>query len=363
MGWGAGHTETQEWGQRRGARAQEPSSLPRPAQPRPSSAASPQSSSGRGGLGSWCRVSGQLLTRLCVVHPIQDDLRRPVPPGHHVPSHLAICLPGQAKVQDLQPESEGGAKRSLGSGWASRGPEDPKGTGHTGASCQASGARGRSQVPLSLPAGSSPQPVHPAQPTVPAPDPYNRHPGGVSCPWTSAPCEPPGPSQHFWEGLLSPALARAQGAGDTARPSPQAGMPPCHPTQCLPRAHLPISCSATAWMAVVCPSTWAWASPPPGLRAKGPAGRWAGAGEAPSPQPNTHLELTVLVHGQVAGLQVLGAEERWLCSPAREGARARARAATEFGSIWLGRATLQPFQEGWRCTAPGLWAGRVPPCG
>ena len=117
------------------------------------------------------RISGQLLTRLCVVHPIQDDLRRPVPPGHHVSSHLAICLPGQAKVQDLQPESEGGAEQSLGSGWASRGPEDPKGTGHTGALCQPSGARGRSQVPLSLPAGSSPQPAHPAQPTMPAPDP------------------------------------------------------------------------------------------------------------------------------------------------------------------------------------------------
>lgn len=214
------------------------------------------------------------------------------------------------------------------------------------------------------PCGFLPTASAPSATDCACPRPLQQAPRGVvSCPWTSAPCEPPGPSQHFWEGLLSPALARAWGAGDTARPSPQAGMPPCHPTQCLPRAHLPISCSATAWMAVVCPSAWAWASPPPGLRAKGPAGRWAGAGEAPSPQPNTHLELTVLVHGQVAGLQVLGAEERRLCSPARQGARARARAATECGSIGLGRATLQPFQEGWRCTASGLWAGRVPPRG
>lgn len=35
------------------------------------------------------------------------------------------------------------------------------------------------------------------------------------------------PSQHFWEGLLSPALARARGAGDTTCPSPQAGMGVC----------------------------------------------------------------------------------------------------------------------------------------
>lgn len=46
-------------------------------------------------------AGGQLLTRLRVVHPVQDDLGRPVPPGHHVPGHLAVCLPGQAEVQDL----------------------------------------------------------------------------------------------------------------------------------------------------------------------------------------------------------------------------------------------------------------------
>lgn len=165
------------------------------------------------------------------------------------------------------------------------------------------------------PCGFLPQPVHPAQPTVPAPDPYNRHPGGVSCPWTSAPCEPPGPSQHFWEGLLSPALARARGAGDAARPSPQAGMPPCHPTQCLPRAHLPISCSATAWMAVVCPSAWAWASPPPGLRAKGPAGRCAGAGEAPSPNPTHTLSSQSSFTARLPGFRSWGQKKGGCAAP------------------------------------------------
>lgn len=43
-----------------------------------------------------------LITRLRVVHPTQDDLGGSVPTRHHVTSHLAVCLPRQAKVQDLK---------------------------------------------------------------------------------------------------------------------------------------------------------------------------------------------------------------------------------------------------------------------
>lgn len=41
------------------------------------------------------------FTRLSVVHPAQDDLRGSVPTSHHVPRHLAVGLPRQTKVQDL----------------------------------------------------------------------------------------------------------------------------------------------------------------------------------------------------------------------------------------------------------------------
>lgn len=36
------------------------------------------------------------------MHPVQHDLRSPVPPGSHVPGHLIICVSSQAKIQDLQ---------------------------------------------------------------------------------------------------------------------------------------------------------------------------------------------------------------------------------------------------------------------
>lgn len=41
------------------------------------------------------------LASLGVVHPVQNDLRRPVPTGHHVARHLSIGAAGQPKVQDL----------------------------------------------------------------------------------------------------------------------------------------------------------------------------------------------------------------------------------------------------------------------
>lgn len=37
-----------------------------------------------------------------VVHPVEHDLRRSVPPGGHVASHFIICVPRQTKVQDLR---------------------------------------------------------------------------------------------------------------------------------------------------------------------------------------------------------------------------------------------------------------------
>lgn len=42
------------------------------------------------------------ITCLVVMHPVQHDLRSPVPPGSHIPGHLIICVSGQAKIQDLQ---------------------------------------------------------------------------------------------------------------------------------------------------------------------------------------------------------------------------------------------------------------------
>lgn len=42
------------------------------------------------------------ITCLVVMHPVQHDLRSPVPPGSHIPSHLIICVSSQAKIQDLQ---------------------------------------------------------------------------------------------------------------------------------------------------------------------------------------------------------------------------------------------------------------------
>ena len=42
-------------------------------------------------------VDGQV-----VVHPVQHDLRRPVPPRRHVPSHLVLGRAGEAEVEDAQ---------------------------------------------------------------------------------------------------------------------------------------------------------------------------------------------------------------------------------------------------------------------
>ena len=43
-----------------------------------------------------------VLASLGVVHPVENDLRRPVPPGHHVARHLSIGAASQPKVQDLE---------------------------------------------------------------------------------------------------------------------------------------------------------------------------------------------------------------------------------------------------------------------
>lgn len=50
---------------------------------------------------------------------------------------------------------------------------------------------------------------------------------------------------------------------------------------------------------------------------QGVASRWGGGEGAPNPAPSTHLQLTVLVHRQIAGLQVLWAGQR-TGGPARQ---------------------------------------------
>lgn len=47
-------------------------------------------------------VSVKCITCLVVMHPVQHDLRSPVPSSSHVPGHLIVCVSGQAKIQDLQ---------------------------------------------------------------------------------------------------------------------------------------------------------------------------------------------------------------------------------------------------------------------
>ena len=46
----------------------------------------------------------RLQTCLVVSHPVEHDLRRPVPPRGHVAGHLIIRLSCQTKVQNLPPE-------------------------------------------------------------------------------------------------------------------------------------------------------------------------------------------------------------------------------------------------------------------
>lgn len=42
------------------------------------------------------------ITCLVVVHPVEHDLRSPVPPGGHVAGHLIVRVPRQPEIQDLQ---------------------------------------------------------------------------------------------------------------------------------------------------------------------------------------------------------------------------------------------------------------------
>ena len=42
-----------------------------------------------------------VFTSFIVVHPVEHDFRRPVPPGGHVSCHLGLLLSGEAKIQNL----------------------------------------------------------------------------------------------------------------------------------------------------------------------------------------------------------------------------------------------------------------------
>ena len=138
------------------------------------------------------------------------------------------------------------------------------------------------------------------------------------------------------QGHLPPfTLIRCESAPTSAPHSP------C--IKCLPRAPLPVSCQPWPGWLRSGPSAWARANTPPGLRAQGYR-QMDRRGEMPSPHPpptppppiptNTHLQLTVLIHCQIARLQVLGAQERWASSPSHH---TRARAWTpECGAARLG---------------------------
>lgn len=53
------------------------------------------------------------ITCLVVVHPVQHDLRSPVPPGGHVPRHLIVRVPGQPEIQDLQTQNTNHCRATL----------------------------------------------------------------------------------------------------------------------------------------------------------------------------------------------------------------------------------------------------------
>ena len=63
-----------------------------------------------------------VLASLGVVHPVENDLRRPVPPGHHVARHLCIGTASQPKVQDL--DSTAPSYNGRGGLWVRRYMED-----------------------------------------------------------------------------------------------------------------------------------------------------------------------------------------------------------------------------------------------
>lgn len=45
---------------------------------------------------------GPDVHRLVVVHPVEHDLRRPVPPGRHVTGHFVLRRSGQTKVENFK---------------------------------------------------------------------------------------------------------------------------------------------------------------------------------------------------------------------------------------------------------------------
>lgn len=142
--------------------------------------------------------------------------------------------------------------------------------------------------------------MHPAPLTSPSTTRRSRHPSG-------SPFPPP----------LLPADPRTWPAHLERPPWPHTGscmgnwghLPPCTSMRYGSVPHVPLHpVPPLAWVAGV----WSLCL---GLRAKGNR-QTDRRGEPP---PNTHLQLTVLIHGQVARLQVLGAEERWPCSSSHRG--------------------------------------------
>lgn len=151
----------------------------------------------------------------------------------------------------------------------------------------------------------------------------NRPPGGLLP--RAPPLRLPRPSQYLCANPLHP-------------PSPQAGIGTCpgHPTGCRPRN------PAKTQKAGVWSVHMGLGQPTSGPESRGPAGGWAGAGGPRVPGP-THLQLTVLVHSQVAGLQVLGTKGGVSAAPP---SRARARAAPERGGM-AGLPTALPGRVGY----------------
>lgn len=45
-------------------------------------------------------------TCLVVMHPVQHDLRSPVPPSGYIACHFIICMSSQSKIQDLRERRE-----------------------------------------------------------------------------------------------------------------------------------------------------------------------------------------------------------------------------------------------------------------
>ena len=51
-------------------------------------------------------------TCLVVMHPVQHDLRSPVPPSGHIACHFIICMSSQSEIQDLMRKEQSGTEQS-----------------------------------------------------------------------------------------------------------------------------------------------------------------------------------------------------------------------------------------------------------